>query len=124
MKYKWNYRLEVELYRAGLKADKISDILPTLLTLRRLAKKHHKLAEIACNGEGYIRGQFYSGDSNTGNTAMVTNGVYVWDIESGKVEAKIKALTDKIGLRVEFQGDPRGYTCKFYFGERFLDLQA
>lgn len=115
-----------ELHKAGMAYDEAWELMKELMTVRRLAKKHHRLAEMACNGEGFIRGQFYSCDSDRGNTAMITTDpdVYVWDVESDKVEAKIKAIADRIGLRVEFQGDPRGYTVKVFKGDRFLDIQA
>lgn len=99
------------------------------LTLRRLAKKHHRLAEMACNGEGVIRGQWYYCGSLIGQkmytkTAYISDDVTVFDVESDKVEAKIKAICERLGLRVEFQGDPRGYTVKMFKGDRVLDVQG
>jgi hypothetical protein len=44
--------------------------------------------------------------------------------ESERVEDKIKAIAERLGLRVEFQGDPRGYTVKVFKGERFIDIQG
>ena len=116
----------VNMYKMGLDYAKAWEMLPTLLTLARLAKKHHKLAEIACNGEGYIRGRAYTCGVKSDNvsSAYVSEDRTIFDVESEKVEAKIESICKRIGLRVEFQGDPRGYTCKFYFGERFLDIQG
>lgn len=132
---KTNYRLEATLFRMGMSEDWIDDSMPTLLTLRRLAIKHHRLAEMDCNGEGVIRGvHYYNGtiDEYAKRTygygvksAYVSDDVTVFDIESEKVSDKIKVLANKIGLFVEFQGDPRGYTVKFYDGQkRFIDIQG
>lgn len=122
---------ELECKETGEKwKDLQTPFVYELLTLRRLAKKHHRLAEMACNGEGVIRGQFYSMAVGGGipipctKTAYVSDDMTVFDVESDKVEAKIKAICDRLGLRVEFQGDPRGYTVKFYKGDRFLDIQG
>lgn len=115
--------------------DKQTPFVYELLTLRRLANKHHKLAEMDCNGEGVIRGQhYYNGtiDDYAKRTygygvksAYLTDGdTTVFDIESDKVQDKIWAITKRLGLRVEFQGDPRGYTVKFFKGDRFLDIQG
>lgn len=114
--------------------DKHTPFINELLTIRRLANKHHKLAEMECNGAGVIRRQSYYGGNIDDwarreygygvKSSYIADDVSVFSIESDKVEAKIKGLCDKIGLRVEFQGDPRGYTCKFYMGDRFLDIQA
>ena len=101
-----------------------------LLTLRRLANKHHRLAEMECNGEGYLRGELYSWDNSKSwaNSPSVFSEdkeeTTIFQIESDKVEAKIKAICERLGLRVKFQGDPRGYTVKFYKGDRFLDIQG
>lgn len=114
--------------------DKIKD----LLVLRRLANKHHKLAEMDCNGVGVIRGQaYYSGgidDYARREYGHNVKSAYsevpevdtpsIFQIESDKVESKIQGICDRLGLRVEFQGDPRGYTVKVFKGDRFLDIQG
>lgn len=108
--------------------SKHQEFVGSLLTLRRLALKHHRLAEMDCNGEGVIRGvHYYNGtidDYARGvKSAYVSPDLTIFTKESDKVEDKIKALCDKQGITVEFQGDPRGYTCKFFFQGQFLDVQ-
>ena len=112
-----------------------------LLVLRRLAIKHNRLAEMDCNGEGVIRrDHYYSGTIDDTHAHMVygpsTKSAYtemvdeygnrrtIFDVESDKIEDKIKAIAERLGLRVEFQGDPRGYTVKVFKGDRFLDIQG
>lgn len=116
-------------------------LIGDLLTLRRLAKRHHKLAEMDCNGAGVIRGVRYYIGMGFGEkpdayevreygygvkSAYLSkdNEKTVFDAESEKVEAKIGAICERLGLRVEFQGDPRGYTVRVFKGDRFLDMQA
>ena len=92
------------------------------MELQRLAKKHHKLAEMDCNGEGVIRGvHYYNGtiDDYAKRTygygvksAYLKDETTVFDVESEKVQDKIKKLAQDLRLDVEFQGDPRGATVK------------
>ena len=127
--------------------DKHDNALNILLTIRRLANKHHRLAEMGCNGEGVIRGvHYYSGaiddyakrtygygvKSSYLTPEDLETGEDVFDKESVKVEAKIKALTEELPYdakrgqlypwRVEFQGDPRGNTVKLYYQDRYIDI--
>jgi hypothetical protein len=112
-----------------------------LLTLRRLANKHRKLAEMDCNGVGVVRGRVYYSGMSYGETPDAyevreygygVRSAYldkdteetIFDTESDKVRAKIEAVCARLGLRVEFQGDPRGYTVKVFKGDRFLDIQG
>lgn len=118
------------MYRLGLDYNQALEILPTLLTLRRLANKQHKLAEMDCNGEGVVRGRFYSCSpyhslKSAASAYLDKDGEKtIFTAESNKVEAKIQGICDRLGLRVEFQGDPRGYTVKVFKGDRFLDIQG
>ena len=96
-------------------AEKVDSIMK----IRRLAKKHHRLAEMDCNGEGWIKGTFYRLDGNyTG--AYVKDDVSIFTAESDKIEEKIQALAAEVGLRAEFQGDPRGATVKLFYGQTDL----
>lgn len=125
--------------------EEVTAMIPDMLTLRRLAKKHHRLAEMDCNGEGVIRGQhYYNGTiddyarreygyhvksayrvlSTTLKDPRLAEETTIFNIESEKVEGKIKAICDRLGLRVEFQGDPRGCTVKIFKGNQFLDIQS
>lgn len=98
--------------------------LETLFIIRRLALKHHRLAEMDCNGVGYVRGAtFYAGNIDDYARREYGYGVKsaytvpgsedtIFTIESEKLEARIMALADSVGLVASFQGDPRGYTVK------------
>ena len=133
-----NYKMKCMLFRMGMSEDWIDDSMKTLLSLRRLAKKHHRLAEMDCNGEGVIRGvHYYNGTIDDYARREYGQGVQsayikddakertVFDVEDDKLRLKIEKLCKIIGLTVEFQGDPRGYTCKFYDEtKRFLDIQG
>ena len=98
----------------------------------RLAKKHERLCEMACNGEGYIKGSFYYTGA-IDDYAKQTYGVNVksayldeettvFQLEADKIEEKIIALTDKTNFKVEFQHDPRGNTVKLYYESDFIEL--
>lgn len=116
--------------------DKHTPFIYELLTLRRLANKHHKLAEMDCNGEGVIRGvHYYAGSIDNyakcrygGGVKSAYNnsdsGETIFYDEGEKVETKIKSICKRLGLTVEFQGDPRGYTVKVFKDGVFLDLQG
>jgi hypothetical protein len=123
-----------ELHRVGYTFEGAIEALPELMTLRRLANKHRKLAEMDCNGVGVVRGVcYYNGTIDNYarreygpfvQSAYTSDDVTVFDVESDKVQAKIEAICARLGLRVEFQGDPRGYTVKVFKGDRFLDIQG
>ena len=117
--------LKCNVTGASWNNDKHNNFVNDLLTLRRLILKHHRIAEMSCNGEGSIRGTFYSWDnSRFAKSPAISDDLNVFDVESDKVETKIKAITERLGLRCEFQGDPRGYTVKVFYGDRFLDIQG
>jgi len=98
--------------------------------LKRLAKKHHRLAEMDCNGEGIIRGvHYYAGaiDDYARRTygagvksAYIKDDVSIFDIESDKIHDKIINLVHALGDKFEaqFQGDPRGATVRLYFSTK------
>ena len=133
-----NRRTNKEIKRLG----DIETVAMTLLTIRRLAKKHHRLAEMSCNGQGFVRGVLYT----TGPVSQVPGyekaqygfeaktaylhpncggfleELTIFDSESHKVEEKIRALCAKIGFTVEFQGDPRGNTVKLAYKGRYVEI--
>jgi hypothetical protein len=132
------YYLVGDISDYNMHSEKTEQFVNELLTLRRLANKHHNLAEMDCNGSGYIRGQaYYSGrideyakreygynvKCSYGDLLPEVDTPSIFQIECDKVETKIKAICERLGLRVEFQGDPRGYTVKVFKGDRFLDIQ-
>ena len=115
--------------------DKHEAFVKELLTLRRLSIKHHRLAEMDCNGEGVIRGiHYYTGPIDdyarrtygygVKSAYLLNSETTIFDVESEKVFDKINGICNRLGLRVEFQGDPRGYTVKVFKGDTFLDIQA
>jgi len=98
--------------------------------LKRLAKKHHRLAEMDCNGEGVIRGvHYYAGAIDDYarraygagvKSAYIKDDVSIFDIESDKIQDKIINLVHALGDKFEaqFQGDPRGATVRLYFSTK------
>ena len=82
----------------------------TFAKIRRLAKKHHRLAEYDCNGEGVVNGKFYRLDGEYEGAYLPDGETSIFTAESDKIETKIRKLALSLGLAVEFQGDPRGAT--------------
>lgn len=142
MKNNTYYKLAYELNCIGINRldnGKQEAIIQTFLTIRRLALKHHRLAEMSCNGEGVIRGQFYSTSATRVADGAFIKSAYVdcsqlahrhnkceeftiFEVQSSHVEAKIRALCAKIGFTVEFQGDPRGNTVKLAYKGRYVEI--
>jgi hypothetical protein len=89
-----------------------------LQKVRRLAKRHDRLAEMDCNGEGYVRGKFYRCDGSVPSAYMPDGETTIFDAESEKVAAKITAICKPLRIKPEFQGDPRGYTVRLSMKSR------
>jgi hypothetical protein len=89
--------------------------MSALMTIRRLERKVQRLAEADCNGEGYVGGKFYRLDGSTPGAYIGEDSVFT--VASEKIEAKIKVLADSVGLKTEFQGDPRGYTVRLFWND-------
>ena len=115
--------------------DKHNNVVALCLVIKRLAKKHHRLAEMDCNGEGWVRGQRYYGGQiddyakkeygySVKSAYPDDSEVSVFDKEGEKVEAKITDLVKQLGdgWRVEFQGDPRGNTVKLFYADRWVNV--
>ncbi len=105
--------------------------------VKRLYHKHHRQCENACNGAGYIKGQWYYLGAITDyarrtyghdvKSGYVSDDVSVFDIEIKRIEDKILHVLAlrvsnnlsttllKEGWRIEFQHDPRGHTVKLYY---------
>lgn len=125
---------EVDSILSGMEFEAWEPLIMKLLTIRRLAKKHHRLAEMSCNGEGWIRGQrYYAGAIDDWarqeygygvKSACVGEDTLIFDAESDKVEAKITALVSQLGngWTVDFQGDPRGNTVKVSHNGQYVDV--
>lgn len=111
--------------------------------VKRLAKKHQRLAEYSCNGVGWIRGVcYYNGAIDDWakkqygqgvKSAYIVDDEAVFDVELSKVRGKIFALLGlRVGKgltvpavekwRVEFQGDPRGNTVKLFYENDYIEL--
>lgn len=137
-----NDPLKCEVTGKDWNNDKHNNAVNLCLVIRRLANKHRRLAEMSCNGEGWIRGQRYYGGAidewakrEYGASVKsafpyrnydVNADVSVFDQESDKVEAKITDLVKQLGVgwMVEFQGDPRGWTVKLSYNGRSVDIHS
>ena len=127
--------------RLGRNVRLDSDFMGAFDSIRRLARKHHRLAEMSCNGVGYVRGNtYYAGKIDDWSrreygadirSAYITTQDWdqdqnIFDSESLKIEVKIKKIAEAAfnGLAlIDFQGDPRGYTVKMiYAGKDITDL--
>lgn len=123
--------------------------ITVLEKIKRLARKHHRLAEMSCNGVGTIKGvTYYNGaiDDYARRTygqnvkqaliQFVDADMDIFEIEQGRVSDKINALVKELNgggptaspngvlgaWKVEYQGDPRGNTVKLYCCERWINL--
>ena len=97
-------------YLSEYMTDVTYEQVETFARIRRLAKKHHRLAEYDCNGEGIVKGKFYRLDGNYKGAYLPDGETSIFTAESDKIEEKIKKLAESIGLTADFQGDPRGAT--------------
>ncbi len=82
-----------------------------LKKMKRLFTKHQRISVWECNGTKY---------SNMDAIRYVSDYEYTSDMYSDDiaiVEKKIDKLLLDLGkgFTVEYQGDPRGYTCKLYY---------
>lgn len=103
--------------------------------IKRLARKHHKMAIASCNGYGVVRGQvYYHGTiddyakrtyGQSVKTAYTVPGdeETIFDRESDRIREKLITLGNKLGLYLEFQGDPRGQTVKVFYKSVFVSLE-
>mgnify|MGYP001594935199 CR=1 FL=1 len=136
--YKISHQL-LTYHRAVMRLpyEKREAIIMTLLTIRRLALKHRRLAEMSCNGQGFVRGVLYttgpvsSAGYEKAQYGLKAKSAYayggdnertIFDIESDAIEKKIHNLAVKIGFSVEFQGDPRGMTVKLAYKGRNVEI--
>jgi len=96
--------------------------------VKRLARKHHRLCEMSCNGEGWVNGTYYSTSSNNKNSLFHSESAYInneettiFDIEAEKIEKKINKLINKLvkntNLDANYQYDPRGATVKLFLNK-------
>lgn len=104
----------------GMLGEKLGEqgleMLEGVMALRKLAKKYQRLAEADCNGYGIVNGtidDYAKREHGYGvQSAYVSDDVTIFTIEMEKLETKIKRICSDNGLRVAFQGDPRGYCVK------------
>ena len=99
--------LNRQLYTAGLgldpwlDRDKVVDLSITLSLIARHAKTYRRLAEIQC-GDGIHSGEW-------------VNAHWDWlERRDQQVENRLLALANELpnGVRMELQGDPRGYLVR------------
>lgn len=99
--------LNRQLYTAGLgldpwlDRDKVVDLSITLSLIARHSKTYRNLAEIQC-GDGIHSGEW-------------VNAHWDWlEKRDQQVEARLLALAKELpnGVRMELQGDPRGYLVR------------
>ena len=95
--------------------------------VQRLANKHLRQAVNECNGEGFVNGQhYYNGNIDDWARREYGQGVksaYIDDSEESIFYKEMERLEDKINkliaenprFKVEYQGDPRGYTVKLTY---------
>lgn len=96
-----------------------TDDLNLAKKIKRLMTQHTRLAEYDCNGEGWVRGKKYRTDSEN---AYVNANITIFYAEMKKIEQKIRSmLKGKRSFSVEFQGDPRGWTVKLFYGKDMID---
>ena len=100
---------------ARLGFNPTDEMVDALLKVRRLERKHQRLSEYDCNGDGYVNGKHYRTDTDAG---YVSEDETVFHAAAVKVREKIiETMQGPIcsnKWRVEFQGDPRGYTVRVY----------
>lgn len=99
--------------------------------IARLSKKHQRQCENSCNGQGVVNGQIYYNGSIDDyakrtygynvKSAYVNDDESIFDVEAGKIEDKINRLIKDTRFKVEYQGDPRGYTVKLYYEGDFIN---
>lgn len=104
--------------------------------IKRLYHKYQRQAENSCNGIGYVRGQvYYCGNIDeyakrqygyNVKSAYITQadldeGESIFDKEMERISDKINSLIKYIPqFKVEYQGDPRGYTVKLYYNDELI----
>lgn len=87
--------------------------------VKRLYHKHHRQAENNYNGEGFVNGQWYRCDNES---AYISEDQTRFSYEMGLIEAKIdRLIKNKPQFKVEYQGDPRGYTVKLYYSSDLIE---
>lgn len=102
-------------------------------SIRRLARKHHRLQEMECNGYGYTNGYtYYTGAIDEWAKKQYGSFVRsaytnpkrpedtVFTLQTEIIEAKIKALAVSLNAVIEFQHDPRGATVRITIDGRDL----
>ena len=104
------YELMGQLEERGI--DTTPELMETYCKIRKLAMKHHRLAEMDCNGEGFVHGKFYRCDGSVPGSYLEDGETTIFCAEQEKIEERISALVSTIGLKVEYQGDPRGCTVR------------
>jgi hypothetical protein len=130
--YALMFRINHMTGKYDLYTPEAESLAEAISKLRRLARKHHRVCEMECNGVGYLKGHtYYNGaiDDYARRTygasvksAYLTEDMEetVFDKEYDRIADKVKAICQANGLTCEFQGDPRGATVRIF--KDFRDL--
>lgn len=83
---------------------------------------------MSCNGKGWVNGRhYYAGaideyvkkqygsNIRSAYTNPADPDTTVFDVETEKIEEKIRVIAAAAGITTDFQGDPRGYTVKLSY---------
>lgn len=89
--------------------------------IARLAHKHQRQCENDCNGEGWVKGEFFRCDGSMAGSYVNGGETTIFYVEIIKIEEKIRKLLTK-GFVVEFQRDPRGNTVKLSYNGSYVEL--
>lgn len=112
--------------------------------ISRLVKKHQRQCENACNGNGYVKGDFYytgkiddwakrEYGQNVKDAYINATENTIFDYEIEKIENSIAKIMDNLNqskyalyrvkpLKLEFQHDPRGNTVKLIYENDYIEL--
>ena len=80
-----------------------------LAELMRLARRHGRLQERACNGHQKPNGDWDEAAAKRDELA------------DERLEARIRKMVEAVGCQVEFSGDPRGSTVKVIVPSGYSD---
>lgn len=107
------------------------DDFQLLKKLIRLSKKHQQQGINDCNGTGCVKGQiYYSGqiDDYAKNrygfsvkSAYINGDLSIFEQEQSRIEDKINTLIKGTRFKVEYQGDPRGYTVRLRYNKTSIE---
>lgn len=105
----------MELGRLINSRNKSYEILTIIKKIKKLAKKHHSLCEMDCNGEGWIDGKFYDCRNESGYTNSNKDKTVFYSRIQETERKIINALGRELSFDLKFQTDPRGWTVRIKY---------